>query len=76
MEEGARQTSGAQADSAAGPAQCHRTFQSVLNGPYIQLTARWTFGDGVRTYVEIAFYDARLDGTIPKIVTICRESDG
>jgi hypothetical protein len=54
----------AQADSPAGPAQCHRTFQSVLNGAYIQLTARWTFGDSARTYDEIDFYGARLDETL------------
>lgn len=38
----------AQADSPMGPLSCTRTLEPVLGGAYIQLTARWLFGDAAK----------------------------
>src|SRR5262249_19060941 len=54
----------AQADSPRGPARCQRTFQPILNGAYIHLIARWTFGDDAKIYEEIALYGLRPDGAL------------
>jgi len=34
----------AEAKSEMGPLRCARTFERVLNGSYVRLDARWTFG--------------------------------
>jgi hypothetical protein len=34
----------AEADTPMGPVRCTRVFELVLNGSYMQLTARWEFG--------------------------------
>jgi len=52
----------AQADSALGKVRCTRRFERVLNGKYLQLTARWksTSVD----YEEIALIGADRDGEL------------
>lgn len=52
----------AEADSPMGPLSCTRTFSSVLNGSYIQLSARWQFGNGA--YEELSVYGVGADGTL------------
>lgn len=42
----------AESDSPMGPVVCTRTFESVLGGTYIRLTALWEFKEG--SYEEIA----------------------
>jgi hypothetical protein len=45
--------------SPKGPVRCTRTFQSVLGGKYVQLTALWEFEDG--EYEEHALYGVGSD---------------
>lgn len=69
----------ASSDSEMGLVRCTRTFESVLNGSYIQLTARWEFGAiparakdpctdaskyAGRAYEEIALIGVGEDGTL------------
>jgi hypothetical protein len=51
----------AEAASPMGKVECTRTFQPVLGGTYIQLSAMWKFGKG--SYEEHAIYGVR-DGKI------------
>ncbi|SEP58672.1 hypothetical protein [Flavobacterium urocaniciphilum] len=44
----------ANAESPMGKVKCTRTFEKVLNGNYIQLIAKWEFGEKV--YEEIALF--------------------
>ena len=44
----------ASADSPMGKVCCTRTFNPILSGKYVQLTARWEFGKKV--YEEFAIY--------------------
>jgi hypothetical protein len=44
-----------------GKVRCTRRFASALGGNYVQLVARWEFGNGV--YEEIALYGVK-DGTL------------
>jgi hypothetical protein len=52
----------AKADSPMGPLSCTRSFQPILNGSYIQLTAVWDMGKGV--YQELAIIGAGPDGKV------------
>src|SRR5437868_3995105 len=52
----------AEATTAMGPVKCTRTFTPILNGTYLQLSARWEFGKG--NYEEIAILGANRDGQI------------
>ena len=49
----------ANAETPMGKVSCSRTFIPVLNGKYIQLTARWEFVKGV--YEEIAIFGIKND---------------
>lgn len=40
--------------SPRGPVSCHRRFERVLDGHYVQLQAQWTFSDS--GYEEIALF--------------------
>jgi len=44
----------ATADSPMGKVRCRRTFESVLDGNYIRMTALWEFAS--KTYEEIAMF--------------------
>jgi len=44
----------ASAMTPMGKVRCTRTFTSILHGKYVQLAARWEFGEKV--YEEIAIY--------------------
>lgn len=44
----------ASADSPMGKVKCTRAFEKVLNGNYVQLTAKWEFGEKI--YEEIALF--------------------
>jgi hypothetical protein len=52
----------AEAESDMGPVICLRTFQSVLEGAYIQLTADWEYGSG--GYKEMALIGVGPEGDI------------
>jgi hypothetical protein len=43
-----------EADSEMGPVVCQRTFSTVLDGAYLQLTADWEYSSG--SYSEIALF--------------------
>ena len=43
-----------EADSEMGPVVCQRTFSTVLDGAYMQLTADWEYSSG--SYSEIALF--------------------
>ncbi len=42
-------------ETSMGPVKCTRTFEKVLSGKYIQLTALWEYEKG-SYYEEIAYY--------------------
>lgn len=44
----------ASADSPMGKVKCTRVFEKVLNGNYVQLNAKWEFGEKI--YEEIALF--------------------
>ena len=52
----------ATASASMGPVQCTRTFEPILGGNYVQLTARWEFGKGA--YEEIAMIGANSEGKV------------
>src|SRR5262245_20722287 len=52
----------ATASTPMGPVQCTRTFEPVLKGSYVRLTARWDFGKGV--YEEVAMIGVKPDGSV------------
>jgi hypothetical protein len=52
----------AQADSEMGEVVCQRSFTSVLDGAYIQLTADWKFAS--ESYSEIALIGVNADKDI------------
>ncbi|MDX2039238.1 MAG: hypothetical protein SFX72_21505 [Isosphaeraceae bacterium] len=56
----------AAADSPRGPMRCFRRFQSILDGRFLQLTARWEFGpsEESRVYEETAIIGPDFDGRI------------
>ena len=63
----------ADAESPMGPLRCTRTFEAVLGGSYIQLTARWEFGatakgteesGGGKGYQEITLIGAGDEGKV------------
>ncbi|RZJ33396.1 MAG: hypothetical protein EOO51_14015 [Flavobacterium sp.] len=51
----------ATADSPIGTVSCTRSFEKVLGGNYIKLTATWDFGG--KTYEELAIFGS-ADGKI------------
>ena len=52
----------ATADSPTGTVTCVRTFEPVLRGRYVRLSAIWNMRAGV--YEELALYGVRGDGQI------------
>ncbi len=52
----------ASASTPMGTIECTRSFESVLNGAYVQLTARWKFAKGV--YEEHALIGVDSDGSV------------
>ena len=52
----------AEADSEMGPVKCRRSFETVLFGKYIQLTANWEYASG--TYDELAMIGANREKEI------------
>ena len=61
----------AEADSEMGPVKCRRSFETVLSGKYIQLTANWEYASntydelammGVNREKEICFWSFTSDG--------------
>jgi hypothetical protein len=52
----------AAAESPRGPMRCRRTFEPVLGGAFVQLTAVWEFG--TFRYEEQAIYGPRADGAL------------
>ncbi len=52
----------ADSESPRGPVRCRRTFEKVLGGKYIQLTASWEFTDS--TYEELALFGVGDDKTV------------
>lgn len=56
----------AESDSPMGKMHSYRTFESVLGGNYIQLTALWEFGPkgSGKGYREIAIIGAGDDGKV------------
>jgi len=52
----------ATASTPMGPVKCARTFEPVLSGNYVRLTARWDFGKGV--YEELAMIGVGPSGTV------------
>ncbi|HLG14883.1 MAG TPA: hypothetical protein VJH03_10340 [Blastocatellia bacterium] len=52
----------ASASSPMGPVSCARTFEPILGGAYVRLTARWEFGKGA--YEEVAMIGANSDGEV------------
>ena len=47
----------ANAESPMGKVKCTRTFTKILGGKYIQLVARWEFGEKI--YEEFAVYGVK-----------------
>lgn len=43
-------------ETPMGPVVCVRTYEKILSGKFIQLTADWDIGKGRKTYREIAHY--------------------
>src|SRR5437764_13942473 len=56
----------AEAESQMGPVRCTRTFESILGGHYLQLTAQWEFGPPGKgkVYEEIALIGAGGGGRV------------
>jgi len=52
----------AEAATPMGPVACTRTFEPVLGGNYVRLTARWKFEKGV--YEEVAMIGSNAEGKI------------
>jgi hypothetical protein len=52
----------AETDSPEGPVKCSRTFARVLEGAYVQLTARWEYAGGV--YEELALFGKGSEGQL------------
>ena len=52
----------ATASTPMGSVTCTRTFEPVLNGTYVRLTARWNFAKGV--YEEVAMIGVGTNGTV------------
>jgi len=52
----------AKTESPMGPIACTRSFEPVLKGAYVQLTAVWEIGKG--TYEELAVLGAGPDGKL------------
>ena len=57
------------AESDLGPVRCTRIFEAVMGGSYVQLRARWEYGDPSsgptrKPYEEIALIGAGDDGTV------------
>lgn len=52
----------AEADSPMGAVRCTRSFEKVLGGKYVQLTAVWKFAKS--SYEEIALYGAGDDKNV------------
>jgi len=51
----------AAAESPMGKLTCTRTFEPILGGNYIQLTAKWNFGKSVyEEHAVIGIYDGKL----------------
>jgi hypothetical protein len=55
-----------EADTPMGPVRCTRVLESVLDGHYLRLTARWEFGPkgGGSVYEEIALIGAGEGGQV------------
>ena len=53
----------ARADSEMGPIRCRRTFEWVLGGSFIQLTARWEYGGGTSPSPRNPYEETALIGT-------------
>lgn len=56
----------AKAESPMGPVRCDRSFESILGGNFLQLTAIWQFGPNPKGggYRELAVIGAGDDGTV------------
>jgi hypothetical protein len=52
----------ATSETPMGPVTCTRTFESILGGHYVQLTARWEFEKGA--YEEIAMIGVNAEGKV------------
>ena len=52
----------ATASTPMGPVTCTNTFEPVLGGNYVRLTARWYFDKGV--YETIAMIGVNVDGKV------------
>jgi hypothetical protein len=52
----------ATASTPMGPVNCTRSFEPVLGGNYVRLTARWYFVKGV--YEEVAMIGVNADGMV------------
>lgn len=52
----------ATSSSPMGPVSCTRTFEPILGGSYVQLTARWDFGKGA--YQELAVIGVNSEGKV------------
>lgn len=50
-------------DSPRGPLVCERHFALDLDGKYLRLDARWSFG-GSPGYTELALFGVAADGTL------------
>ena len=48
-------------DTPMGKVVCVRTYETVLDGKYIQLNAQWDIGEGKKTYQEMAYYGLSKD---------------
>ncbi len=53
----------AETSTEMGPMRCTRRLEPVLGGSYLQLEARWEFGDG-RAYEEIALIGVGDGGVV------------
>jgi hypothetical protein len=53
-------------DTPMGPVRCSRVFETILGGSFIQLTARWEFGDfeAIKVYQEVAIIGPGDDGQV------------
>lgn len=49
--------------SPMGKVICRRTYEKILSGKFIRLTAIWDIGDGAKTYTEIAHYGLNREKT-------------
>ena len=66
----------AESDSEMGPVKCRREFTRVLDGKYIQLKARWEYGENIYDELALIGVNAEKDVCFWSFTSDGKQSDG